>query len=134
MDKLLTILRGLPGAGKSTTLQRLRDPLVCSADHYFLQPDGSYLFDPALIGEAQSACQEACLRAMARGEQHIVLDNTNTRRWEFRLYETMASVFGYKVEIIDLYDGGKSDEELAARNQHGVPIEKIALMRARYEP
>jgi predicted kinase len=134
VKKILTILRGLPGSGKSTAIRRLTGhPVVFSADHFFLTKDGTYNFDPARIGEAQTACQQACLRAMTRGEPHVVVDNTNTRKWEYSLYQAMSDIFGYKVVIIDLYDGGKTDEELAARNQHGVPLDKIALMRSRYE-
>ena len=66
-------------------------------------------------------------------EPWIVGDNTNTCHWEYALYTTLARAFGYELEIVDLYDGGCTDEELAARNTHGVPLETISRIRANYE-
>jgi len=37
------------------------------------------------------------------------------------------------VRIIDLYDGGLTNDQLAARNVHKVPVVVIARMRARWE-
>lgn len=37
------------------------------------------------------------------------------------------------VHIIDLFDAGLADEELASRNRHDCPVEKIAAMRVRWE-
>ena len=36
------------------------------------------------------------------------------------------------LQVIDLFDGGLTDAQLAARNIHGVPEATIAKMRARY--
>ena len=37
------------------------------------------------------------------------------------------------VGIIDLFDAGMTDEELAERNTHGAPLEAIQRMRARWQ-
>jgi hypothetical protein len=45
----------------------------------------------------------------------------------------MAVEFGATPVVIDLYDGGLTDEALVARNVHFVPWQAIGAMRARYE-
>ena len=48
-SKVMFIMRGLPGSGKSTIVKLIvkkyeRNVAVCSADDHFLQEDGTYLF------------------------------------------------------------------------------------------
>ena len=45
----------------------------------------------------------------------------------------MAKELGAELVVHDVYDGGQTDETLAERNVHGVPLEAIQRMRARYE-
>lgn len=57
---LMIIMRGVPGAGKSTITEHLKRKLntdcVCSADQYFMK-DGDYQFDKKLIKDAHQYCQ-----------------------------------------------------------------------------
>jgi hypothetical protein len=48
-------------------------------------------------------------------------------------YLLMASEAGASVFILDLFDGGLTDEQLFERNDHGVPLETIQAMRSRWE-
>ena len=71
---------------------------------------------------------------MEDGVSHFfAVTNTFTCRWELEPYLKMASKHGWQVVVIDLFDGGLTDEELAARGTHGVPAEGIRRMRERYE-
>lgn len=159
MDHLtLIILRGLPGSGKSTLAKILlgelqgslavsqeqqdvlaelpdspTDYAYCSADDFFVGDDGVYRFKGALIGKAHATCQIKALESMAQAKRLVIVDNTHTTAWEYALYQKMGEVFNYQTVVLDVFDGGLSDEELAARNSHGVPQEAIARMRARYE-
>jgi len=45
----------------------------------------------------------------------------------------MGKRYGYRVAVVSVFDGGCTDEELAERNEHGVPLEGIVKMRERYE-
>jgi predicted kinase len=131
------IMRGLPGAGKSTRVRAIKREYtrwtVCSADAFFIGDDGVYRFDPALIGQAHEACWQKFQDALARGVDAIVVDNTNTQRWEYQRNVDAAKAAGADVKVINLYDGGRSDAELAERNIHGVPLASIQRMRARWE-
>ncbi len=48
-SKVMMIMRGLPGSGKSTVVKAIlhkykKGAVACSADDHFLQEDGSYAF------------------------------------------------------------------------------------------
>lgn len=130
MTRNLYLVRGLPGSGKSTLAQALA-PLVFSADDFYMV-DGVYRFDPALLGDAHARCQMRTHGAMLLNE-HVAVANTFAQRWEMEPYLRLAHVNWYRVTVVDLYDNGMDDATLAQVNTHGVPAERIAAMRARWE-
>ena len=59
-EKILVLVRGIPGAGKTTFAEKLAWPLgapVYSADDYFMK-DGKYIFNVAGLGAAHAQCLE----------------------------------------------------------------------------
>lgn len=70
---------------------------------------------------------------MKRGVQLVFIDNTNTTFKEIKPYVELALAYDYDISIIDLFDVGLTDAELAARNAHGVPEAFIKKMRDRYQ-
>jgi predicted kinase len=127
----MTILRGISGSGKSTKASNMSGTVV-SADHYFIQKNGEYVFNGKELGIAHEDCKQKAREAISRRE-NVIVDNTNTMLWEMIDYISMAKEAEMELEIVDIFDGGCSDEELAERNKHGVPLESIKDMRARYE-
>ena len=101
------------------------------ADQYFVT-DGEYKFDPSKLGDAHAECQQKTRQCLVDGGSCIVA-NTFTQRWEMEVYLQMADDLGINVNIVDLFDGDCSDEELAARNVHGVSLQAIQVMRKRYQ-
>ena len=135
MSLRLTIVRGLPGAGKTTCAQSISSKTgaaLVSADDFFTGEDGVYRFNPSMLPQAHAACQGAARRLLA-GDRDVVVHNTFTQGWEFTPYLRIAQEFDAEVEIIDVFDGGCSDEELFKRNVHEVPLAGIAAMRARWD-
>ena len=131
ISQRLVILRGLPGSGKSTAARCIRG-VVCSTNDYFIR-NGKYEFNPSKLGEAHTACREKAKGLLERG-QSVVIDNTNMQRWEYEAYIDMAfDTPNCRLLVLHVYDGGLSDEELFSRNTHGVPLEAIKRMRARWE-
>lgn len=139
-DKVLYLVRGLPwpGSGKSTFAKKLVDVdfLICEADKYFIdKTTGEYKFDPTKLKEAHKWCQEQVETYMKDSSSHpmlgfykeIVVSNTFTQKWEMDPYFEMAQKYGYKtfVMVIENYHGGK--------NTHGVPEDKLEVMRNRFE-
>lgn len=131
MSRELVIMRGLPGSGKSTLArEKWPEALVLSTDDYW-GPD--YNFVPTKIGQAHAWNQVRIIEAMGARTPLVIVDNTHCQQWEYSVVEAAARALGYGITILDLYDGGLTNQELALRNRHGVPAEAIARMRGRYE-
>jgi predicted kinase len=130
---MLILVRGLPGAGKSTFARAFKSALTFAADDYFYKRgEGKYAFDPLLLGEAHAECQRHTRASLEAGEV-VVVTNTFSCRWELEPYLKMASELGLRVVVADLFDAGLDDAALVARGLHGVPQEVIAAMRQRWE-
>ena len=134
--KNLYIIRGLPGSGKSTFAKKLvgDDFLVCEADKYFIDKEtGEYNFDFTKIKDAHKFCQdtvETYMKDSLVNDQFyrdIVVSNTFTQEWEMKPYFELAKQYGYQVTslIVENRHGGI--------NEHGVPEDKIEIMKNRFE-
>lgn len=133
MSPSLTLIRGLPGSGKTYYAEtHWPDTFRVAADDFFLTYGGVYRFDGERLGEAHDWCRRVARAAMLTG-QSLIVHNTFTTRDEVYPYLDMANGAGVTAVVFSLYDGGKTDEELAERNVHGVPVETIARMRRRWE-
>jgi predicted kinase len=133
--KRLIILRGLPGSGKSTVAKELQGGVptrvICSADDFFVH-DGVYKFDAKLLRAAHEYCRNKAFAAMISRMSVVIIDNTNTQKWEYKDYIQFATEHGYKVETIKV--GNLTDLDLYySRNVHGVPREALERMAARFE-
>ena len=126
MDKILYIVRGIPGSGKSTFAKTLGGQHY-EADMYFVTPSGKYGFNPTKIKDAHQWCQSFVKTDMILEYPKIVVSNTTTQEWEMKPYFDLAKEFGYTVFtiIVENRHGGK--------NQHDVPEDKIEQMINRFE-
>jgi predicted kinase len=114
-DKLVVIMRGISGAGKSTWLENnYPEALTCSADDYFTDEG----YNPAKIEVAHRNCFAKFLMALSEGKPLIAVDNTNIKLWEVSPYYLAAKTFGYKVMVITVVCDSQT---AAARNVHHVP-------------
>ena len=134
-EKILYIVRGLPGSGKSTFAKKLvgDDFLVCEADKYFSDAEGNYNFDVTKLKDAHKWCHdrvETYMKDSLVNDQwyrEIAVSNTFTQEWEMQPYFELAKKYDYTVfvTIVENYHGGK--------NVHGVPDDKLEVMRNRFE-
>jgi predicted kinase len=124
-DKKLFLLRGLPGAGKSTLAKAL-GARQFEADMYFVNEHGEYNFNPAKIKDAHKWCQDNVAHAMSFGVP-VAVSNTFTRKWEMDLYYELAEKYGYRVFslVVENRHGGV--------NTHNVPEETLKAMKERFE-
>ena len=129
MEKTLIILRGCPGSGKSSFVNLLPVNSHFEADMYFIdQETGEYKFEPSEIKKAHQWCQNKVEQSMGVYNVNCVaVSNTFTQQWEMEPYFELAKKYGYKVFtiIVENRHGGK--------NVHGVPDEKVQIMRDRFE-
>ena len=136
MEKILYIVRGVPGSGKSTFAEKLvgHDFLVCEADKYFVDKEtGEYKFDFSKIKEAHKFCQDLVETYMKDSlvnnqfYREIAVSNTFTQEWEMEHYFELAKKSGYTVItlVVENRHGGK--------NLHNVPDEIIEKMKQRFK-
>jgi predicted kinase len=125
MNKELFLLRGLPGAGKSTLAKSLGGKHF-EADMYFVR-DGEYKFDVAKLKEAHEWCRSSIGGLMINDEPRLVVSNTFTQEWEMEAYYKLAETHEYRVYslIVENRHGGI--------NEHGVPDDKVEIMKERFE-
>ncbi|KAM7008655.1 NEDD4-binding protein 2 [Tautogolabrus adspersus] len=135
--KVLVLLRGAPGSGKSTVARALveHNPggVTLSTDDFFTN-HGRYQFDPTALGEAHEWNHKRAKEAFERGANPIIIDNTNMQGWEMKPYVSQALKHGYKVLFREPDTWWKhKPRELERRSKHSVPSEKIRRMLDGYE-
>lgn len=137
-DRLVIVLRGIAGAGKSTLAAWLRDYArrvketrcdTFSADQFFLAADGTYRFDAAKLSDAHSTCTR---RFVGRVGLHthglVIVDNTATTNEEAAPYMAVGHAYGWRTRLVTV----EADTRAAARrNVHGVPDLAVGGMASR---
>lgn len=125
MEKILYIVRGIPGSGKSTFAKTLGGEHI-EADMFFMK-DGEYKFDATMLKHAHNWCHDVVENWMEDSLDRIVVSNTFTQEWEMKPYYELAEKYGYNVFsiIVENRHNGK--------NQHGVPDDKLTIMKNRFE-
>jgi predicted kinase len=128
--KELIIVRGLPGSGKST-FAKLLGGIHIEADQYFMEGE-HYKFDATKLPLAHTYCKTQCEAWMRTdGKQvnvnRIVVSNTFTQQWEMDPYIELANKYGYTIYTIIL------ENRHGGTNVHGVPDDKLEIMRNRFE-
>jgi predicted kinase len=133
MAKVMYIMRGLPGSGKSYFISMFKYPAVCSADHYFMVGN-KYLFDRTALGDAHKMCKFKAQKACEAGIEAVYIDNTNTTWKEILPYVAIAEQYGYEVMFMSPNTAWANDvEECFKRNTHNVPKEIIQAMKDRWQ-
>jgi predicted kinase len=125
MERTLIILRGLPGAGKSS-LAKLFDAPICCADDYFMN-NGNYEWKANQIGNAHLWCQKKCKTLMDVNAEKIVIANTTVAARDLRPYTDLAEKYGYRVYSVIV------ENRFSTKNIHNVPEETIEKMRNRFD-
>ena len=123
----VVILRGLPGSGKSFLARNCSEFLresskvaICAADDYFMEGD-SYRFNPDLLPKAHSYCLNQFLISLASKKELIVVDNTNSKLWEYRIYIHLCKILGCSCHVLEVSCPNATVAEMyRSRNVHNV--------------
>jgi predicted kinase len=139
-DQVLIIMRGIPGGGKSTKARGLKGSgeIFSTDDRIEAQGDYRQFFanmidkgDFSPLGKMHTLNFNMAKEAMENGVSPVIVDNTNIKANEPKNYVEAALNMGYadeNIKFVDVGTGGLSAEELAQRNTHGVPLDKIKSM------
>jgi predicted kinase len=143
-DQKLIIMRGISGSGKSTKAKELKGDGVIHSTDDVISSMGDYnkFFADMMANKDFSPLQKAhqtnlknAVNSMKNGISPVIIDNTNLAPWEAKAYVKAALEMGFddgNIEIVNIGTGGASAEELAKRNTHGVPLDKIKQMIDKY--
>lgn len=130
MATTLILLRGLPGAGKTTLANLLSEKKwpVFSVDDYFTNPQTKeYTFEFEKNHLAYAACQNQTENAMKQGLEKIFVANTFTMDWELAPYFALSLRYNYKVFVATVENYHQQ------ANLHNVSEEQLQKMAAKYK-
>ena len=123
--RTMFILRGAPGAGKSTLIRRHRlGDLAVGLDDFrrlfsatFTDLDGAPTLSMTFGAEKQVvAAFKAAVASRIRQGATLLLDCTNPSRKSYREFASLARRCGYEVYVVDV-QGDLTDAELIERNE-----------------
>jgi hypothetical protein len=138
----LIVMRGIPGSGKSTKAKELAgqgkihstDDVIEAGEDYnefFAKMIASKDFTP--LSRVHSTNLKNAVSSMKSGVTPVIIDNTNIKQNEAKAYVVAALELGYSdnnIKFVDIGTAGLEAAELAKRNTHGVPLDKIEMMIA----
>lgn len=121
--------------GRNTTLTYA----YYEADMFFIQPDGTYKFDPTKIGAAHNKCFNDILNAMKADTDVCIVANTFTTLKEMQQYIDLAKNYDYELKVIRVvsknYDNPGLDKVkrfAGYLNKHSVPMKTLVKMADRF--
>lgn len=131
--KLLIMIRGLPGSGKTTlanalvTKYLIEDKTVehYEADQFMVDEQGNYAFDPNKLGRCHRKCMAGAEEAMENLTSVVIVSNTFTTEKEYIPYLDLAYEYGYETQIIDTFGQFGS--------VHDVPTATLTKMSDRWD-
>lgn len=132
MSAPMFIVRGAPGAGKSTFANRLRgteSAFIFETDNFFVDSidKRTYHFNPELLSVAHAWNQGEVIRACRDCPNvPVIVANTFRQNFELKPYFDIALTFKRPLYIFTLY----TEHD----NVHGVPDEKVEQMRLGMHP
>lgn len=144
-EQVLIIMRGVPGAGKSTKAKTLVSEGVIHSTDTIIERSGDYFEffnkmketkDYTALSRAHSLCLSEAVTSMKNGVSPVIIDNTNIKMNEPKAYVLAALNLGYSdnnIKFVDVGTSGLPAESLFERNTHGVPLDKIKQMIDSYK-
>lgn len=129
MKPTLYLIRGIPGAGKSTFANNLFragivDVIAC-ADDYMVDGNGEYNFNPTNLHFAHRQCYAKTKITLHRGN-NVAVANTSVTEWEVEKYVKLTEECGANLVSVIV------ENRHGSSNVHGVPDEKIQQMKQRF--
>lgn len=122
----LSVIRGVPGSGKSTFARSRYRCLILENDMFHVS-DGEYRWSADRMSAAVDWCAQTAEHALSRG-MDVCVANTFVLKKYVEFYRRMAERYGADFEVV------RCVGDLSWTNVHSVPYEVLASMRSRFEP
>ena len=131
LQNSLFLLRGLPGAGKSTLANVLSEnntyPIFSVDDFFTDEITGEYVFNFSDNHLAYKQCEELTRDAITQNIAKVFVHNTFTMDWELEPYFKLASEYNYALFVVTVENYHKQ------KNTHGVSDEQLQKMAEKYK-
>jgi predicted kinase len=136
---------GIPGSGKSTKAKSMVGNGIIHSTDDLIEATGDYneFFknmminkDFGVLSNMHKQNLKNAIKSMKDGITPVIIDNTNLSPSEPKQYVMAALEMGYddkNIKFINIGTGGLTAEELAKRNTHNVPLDKIKSMIDKYK-
>lgn len=139
VDRMVYIMRGIPGSGKSTVAGKLarqysqRELFVAThSTDELCMVDGEYQFDIELAPARHEQNYQNFLGSLENGIPSIIVDNTNIKTQHYSDYVKAAQAADYAVVFVEV--AHPPLDVAVERNTHDVPREVINQMVLDWEP
>lgn len=126
----LFIIRGLPGAGKTTLAEHLKLPIIESDDYEPIERDVC-AYKPFHNRHRFAQCVRRAEKILKASD--CVVSNVFCTLATMSRYRDLAQRKNHRVTIIDLFDAGLPDHQLALRCKHGLLPQEIRMIRNHWE-
>jgi len=124
----IILVRGLPGSGKTTRAKEFLNSnpgfVHIESDDWFVRNE-IYTFDPFELNNAHQRCVSDCEFAL-RKNKDVILSNTFTTAAECAPYFVLEQKYRACLSLITCVGTYGST--------HGVPPDKVEMMRLRFQP
>lgn len=132
MKKSVIIVRGLPGAGKTTFLEFLLPYVHISMDKFWTKDGEEYAFSYDRLNEAIGWTHDQFRQALEdEGNMPVVVDNVSYLYEHYKFFKEYAESQGHPVHVIHIE---RPLPECIDHNTHNVAKDKILNMARRWEP
>ena len=128
-ERILILIRGLPGSGKSSFAKVISEDgryPVFEIDDYFTDSEGNYSFRYEENHIAYKQCIENVVTAMQSLCPKIIVANTFTMEWELEPYLQLGKESNYRTYVMVM------ENRHGMQNIHSIPDEHIQRMREKF--
>lgn len=138
-SKVMFIMRGLPGSGKSAVAHQMKQvygdlAVICSADEFRYSHQGEYVWKAEEYETTHMMCEEKAKQACQDGIPVVVIDNTSIKKRLLYRYVAIARSNVYYVVLVEPKTSWRySICELALKNHHNVTEEILMEQLSEFE-